>query len=119
MDIKKIGGGKPVDIPEKISSAGATADKKGIEATEFEKKFEAFGKDHLEEISVDGRMEQVLVELRSGHISVEEAKGRIVLAFRKQLESGSLSAEEVDSTIEFIKEIIDDDPTFDSLLKGR
>ena len=58
-------------------------------------------------------------KISAGELTKEQAVDFILSTYRKELLKGAMSPEEADGAIEFLREIITDDPAIDALLSGK
>jgi hypothetical protein len=119
LTIDKIGPGgpKPGGINETlpVDKSKETADARKVAFTEKLKPVApAAEADHLA-----ATIQQASSKIAAGEITREQAIELILSTYRQELLSRATSPEETDATIDFIREIIADDPAIDALLSGK
>jgi|GEM_PF-5914601 len=115
MMIDKIGSGgiKPNRIIE--TTKIEKNDSVQIKEKDFKQILGTASESNVTESNLESSIKEISQKLSSGEITNEQAIDLIVSAFREEIKG----TPDVEAKIQFIKEILTDDPTIEILLKGK
>ena len=115
MMIDKIGSGgiKPNRIIE--TTKIEKNDSIQIKEKDFKQILGTASESNVTESNLESSIKEISQKLSSGEITNEQAIDLIVSAFREEIKG----TPDVEAKIQFIKEVLSDDPTIELLLKGK
>jgi len=115
MMIDKIGSGgiKPNRIIE--TTKIEKNDSVQIKEKDFKQILGTASESNVTESNLESSIKEISQKLSSGEITNEQAIDLIVSAFREEIKG----TPDVEAKIQFIKEVLSDDPTIELLLKGK